>query len=263
MSEMTGQEVIIKCNEANIAYITLNRPYAYNALSSELMAELQATLDHISIDHSIKVVVLSGAGKGFCAGHDLKELKGKNNIEFHSQIFDQCSKLMKSIVRLPQPVIASVHGIATAAGCQLVASCDLAVASETATFGTPGVNIGLFCSTPMVAVSRKIPRKQVMAMLLTGEHISAAKAVDTGLINESVPLETLPTRTKELALQIASKSPKVLAIGKEAFYRQIEMPLDEAYDYTSAVMVKNMQLADADEGIAAFIDKRTPMWQQS
>ncbi len=253
----------LKRVENGIAFVTMNRPEAYNALSSGLMTELQKVFDGITEDRSVKAVVLAGAGKGFCAGHDLKELSGNDRPEFHARLFEQCSTLMKSIVRLPQPVIACVHGIATAAGCQLVATCDLAVAGDTASFGTPGVNIGLFCSTPMVAVSRKMPRKQVMAMLLTGERITAAKAVDAGLINEAVPAERLEARTKELAAAIAAKSPKVLAIGKEAFYRQAEMPLDEAYAYTEEVMVKNMRLADASEGISAFIGKREPVWQES
>lgn len=249
--------------EDGIAFITLNRPESYNALSSELMGELQHAFDEIAQDRAVKVVVLSGKGKGFCAGHDLKELNGHSEPEFHSQLFSQCTKLMMSIVNLPQPVIACVHGIATAAGCQLVASCDLAVASEDASFATPGVNIGLFCSTPMVAVSRKIPRKQVMAMLLTGEKIAASKAMQYGLINEVVKIETLQVRATEIATTIAKKSPAVLTIGKEAFYRQAEMTLEDAYTYTSQVMVQNMQLADTSEGISAFIGKRQPVWSDS
>lgn len=249
--------------ENGIAFVTLNRPESYNALSFKLMGELQHVFDEIAQDRSVKVVVLSGKGKGFCAGHDLKELNSRSEPEFHSQLFSQCTKLMISIVNLPQPVIACVHGTATAAGCQLVASCDLAVASEDASFATPGVNIGLFCSTPMVAVSRKIPRKQVMAMLLTGEKISAFKAVEYGLINEVVKAEALQVRATEIATTITQKSPAVLTIGKEAFYRQAEMTLEDAYTYTSRVMVQNMQLADTSEGISAFIGKRQPMWSDS
>ena len=263
MPHDTGRELALRRDEDGIAFVTMNRPEAYNALSSGLMAELQQVFDQIAEDRAVKAAVLAGAGKGFCAGHDLKELRNSSDSEFHSRLFAQCSTLMKTIVRLPQPVIACVHGIATAAGCQLVATCDLAVASDTASFGTPGVNIGLFCSTPMVAVSRKMPRKQVMSMLLTGERISAQKAAETGLINEAVPAGRLEARAREIASLIAAKSPRVLAIGKEAFYRQAEMPLDDAYDYTSSVMVKNMQFADASEGISAFIDKRRPVWPES
>lgn len=263
MSDHSHNSLVTQKNKNGISFVTLNRPKAYNALSSKLMTELQNVIDHISQDSSIKVVIFSGSGKGFCAGHDLKELRKNDKAKFHEQLFFQCSALMMSIMRLPQPVIASVHGIATAAGCQLVASCDLAVASEEATFGTPGVNIGLFCSTPMVAVSRKIPRKQMMSMLLTGERIDANKALEIGLINETVAPDQLTSRVFEIAKTIASKSPQVLAIGKEAFYQQLEMPIDEAYQYTSEVMVKNMQFADAKEGISAFVDKRKPDWQQS
>ncbi len=256
-------ELVVQQRESGVAYVTMNRPDAYNALSSALMTELQRTFDLISRDRSVKIVVLSGSGKGFCAGHDLKELRSQKEPDFHKTLFDQCSHLMQTLVRLPQPVIARVHGIATAAGCQMVASCDLAIASEASWFATPGVNIGLFCSTPMVAVSRKVPRKQVMAMLLTGDRLDATAAAAAGLINEVVPHAKLEQRVDEMASVIAAKSPKVLAIGKEAFYRQLEMPLDDAYAYTSEVMVQNMQLADADEGISAFIEKRAPVWTRS
>ncbi len=257
------QELTLCSCENGIAFVTMNRPNSYNALSSELMTSLQQVFDDIAQDRTTKVVVLSGKGKGFCAGHDLKELKSRNDPEFHMQLFSQCSKLMMSIVHLPQPVIACVHGIATAAGCQLVASCDLAIASKSASFATPGVNIGLFCSTPMVAVSRKMPRKQVMAMLLTGEKITAPKALEFGLINAIADEENLHQKSRDLAAKIADKSPSVLTIGKEAFYRQAEMGLEDAYAYTSQVMVENMQLSDASEGIAAFIDKRPPNWTSS
>ena len=207
------------------------------------------------------MVVIAGMGQAFCAGHDLKEIRSNNRREIFDGLLAQCSTLMTSIVRLPKPVIARVHGIATAAGCQLVASCDMAIASENATFATPGVNIGLFCSTPMVAVSRAVPRKQTMEMLLTGEEISANTAKDFGLVNKVVPEKELELVTRELASKIASKSPLTLRVGKEAFYRQLEMDLDSAYRYTSEVMAENMMAADAREGISAFLEKRIPNWK--
>jgi len=206
------------------------------------------------------VVVIKGAGKGFCAGHDLQEMKVNNNETFLENFFAQCCVLMQAIVNLPQPVIAQVHGTAAAAGCQLVASCDLAFADDNATFATPGVNIGLFCSTPMVAVSRKINRKKMMEMLLLGDKIDSKTAVEHGLINRRVPGKLLNEAVSEIANKIASKSPLTLKIGKEAFYKQLEMPLSEAYEYTSKVMIQNMQARDAEEGISAFIEKRLPVW---
>ena len=206
------------------------------------------------------MVVIKGAGKGFCAGHDLQEMKVNNNETFLENFFAQCCVLMQAIVNLPQPVIAQVHGTAAAAGCQLVASCDLAFADDKATFATPGVNIGLFCSTPMVAVSRKINRKKMMEMLLLGDKIDSKTAVEHGLINRRVPGKLLNEAVSEIANKIASKSPLTLKIGKEAFYKQLEMPLSEAYEYTSKVMIQNMQARDAEEGISAFIEKRLPVW---
>jgi enoyl-CoA hydratase/carnithine racemase len=245
-----------------IARLTLNRPRQYNALSVDLMGALQAALDDIAADSAVRVVILEGAGRGFCAGHDLKELRARSgDREFFQAVFKQCSRLMLSITSLPQPVIAKVHGIATAAGCQLVATCDLAVADEAAQFGTPGVNIGLFCSTPMVALSRAVPRKQAMEMLLTGETIDAATAVGFGLVNHAVPADALEARTLDLARNIIAKSPLTLKIGKEAFYRQVEYGLVEAYAYTAQVMTTNMLARDAEEGIDAFIEKRKPQWQ--
>lgn len=243
-----------------VATVTLNRPGAYNALSIEMMEALISEFDRIDKDASIAVVVLAANGKGFCAGHDLKELQTNPDTDFREKTFQTCSKLMLGITRLRQPVIAQVHGIATAAGCQLVATCDLAIASETARFGTPGVNIGLFCSTPQVALSRAVHRKQAMEMLLTGELIPSDKALEIGLINRVVPDPELGDATAALATKIAAKSHKVLKIGKEAFHRQIEMPLAEAYEYTGAVMVENMGYQDASEGISAFIEKRPPIW---
>ena len=253
-------KVLLRHNARDIAWLTLNRPKAYNALSGDLMSELISSLNSIANERDIKVVVIKGAGKGFCAGHDLQEMKVNNNETFLENFFEQCCVLMQAIVNLPQPVIAQVHGTAAAAGCQLVASCDLAFADDNATFATPGVNIGLFCSTPMVAVSRKINRKKMMEMLLLGDKIDSRTAVEHGLINRSVPSKLLNEAVSEVANKIASKSPLTLKIGKEAFYKQLEMPLSEAYEYTSKVMIQNMQARDAEEGISAFIEKRLPVW---
>ena len=253
-------KVLLRHNARDIAWLTLNRPKAYNALSGDLMSELISSLNSIANERDIKVVVIKGAGKGFCAGHDLQEMKVNNNETFLENFFAQCCVLMQAIVNLPQPVIAQVHGTAAAAGCQLVASCDLAFADDKATFATPGVNIGLFCSTPMVAVSRKINRKKMMEMLLLGDKIDSKTAVEHGLINRRVPGKLLNEAVSQVANKIASKSPLTLKIGKEAFYKQLEMPLSEAYEYTSKVMIHNMQARDAEEGISAFIEKRLPVW---
>lgn len=260
VAEDFDSALVLRSDAGGITRLTLNRPKAYNALSIGLMAALQSELDAIAGDSSVKVVTLEGAGKGFCAGHDLREMRSRTDAAFHEQVFAACSRLMLSITELPQPVIAKVHGIATAAGCQLVATADLAIATDGTRFGTPGVNIGLFCSTPMVAVSRAIPRKQVMEMLLTGEMIDAETAIQHGLINRAVPEAELDDAVAKMAGRIASKSPLVLKTGKKAFYRQLEMPLSEAYAYTSKVMVENMQARDATEGIDAFIEKRSPKW---
>jgi len=253
-------KVLLRHNARDIAWLTLNRPKAYNALSSDLMSELISSLSSIANERDTKVVVIKGAGKGFCAGHDLQEMKVNNNETFLENFFAQCCVLMQAIVNLPQPVIAQVHGTAAAAGCQLVASCDLAFADYNATFATPGVNIGLFCSTPMVAVSRKINRKKMMEMLLLGDKIDSKTAVEHGLINRRVPGKLLNEAVSQVANKIASKSSLTLKIGKEAFYKQLEMPLSEAYEYTSKVMIQNMQARDAEEGISAFIEKRLPVW---
>ena len=258
----TDTPLLLRRDEDAIARLTLNRPRQYNALSAALMSELQAALDDIAETSAIRAVIIEGAGRGFCAGHDLKELRGRGGDRaFFQAIFQQCSRLMTSIVSLPQPVIAKVHGIATAAGCQLVATCDLAVADAASHFGTPGVNIGLFCSTPMVALSRAVPRKQAMEMLLTGEMIDAAEAARLGLINRAVAAEELEAETLTLAEKVVAKSPLTLKIGKEAFYRQVEYGLVEAYAYASQVMTTNMLARDAEEGIDAFIEKRKPEWQ--
>jgi enoyl-CoA hydratase/carnithine racemase len=255
------QAVLLREDHDGIAWLTLNRPAARNALSVGLMAALQAALDAISRDRAIKVVVIAANGPGFCAGHDLREMRANPGRAIYEKLFTQCANLMISIVKLPQPVIARVHGIATAAGCQLVASCDLAVAADDARFATPGVNIGLFCSTPMVALSRAVSRKPAMEMLLTGEMISAQQARDWGLINRVVAPASLDAEVTKLAQQISSKSPLVVKIGKQAFYRQAELGLDVAYAYASEVMTTNMLARDAEEGIDAFLQKRPPVWE--
>ncbi len=252
--------LVLREDAPGVATLSLNRPAAYNALSTELMAALQAELQAVARDEHVKVVVLAGAGKGFCAGHDLRELRSRPERGFYERVFAQCSELMLTIVSLPKPVIARVHGVATAAGCQLVASCDLAVAAQSARFGTPGVNIGLFCSTPMVALSRAVGRKAAMRMLLTGELIDAPAALRLGLISDVVPDAALASATQKLAQDIAAKSPLTLAIGKEAFYRQAEMDLANAYRYASEVMTRNMLAHDAEIGIDAFLHKTAPVW---
>ena len=247
----------------HIVRIELTNGKKYNPLSLDLIRALTKALKEVSSQAKVKVLIISSEGPGFSAGHDLDELrKNKNNKEFFKLLFNECSILMQTIMTLPQPVIAEVSGIAAAAGCQLVASCDLAVASEQASFMTPGVNIGLFCSTPMVAVSRNISRKKIMEMLLTGEKINSQDAVQFGLINHSVPREQLRNKTMNLAKLIASKPSSTVKIGKEAFYRQVEMPINEAYNYTSEVMTANMMEIDAQEGINAFLDKRHPNWNE-
>jgi enoyl-CoA hydratase/carnithine racemase len=254
------QQVLLRRDADGVAWLTLNRPPARNALSIGLMQALVAELDAIETDPATKVVVIGGAGPAFCAGHDLRELRSRPERAAYQATFELCSRLMTRIVRLSKPVIARVHGVATAAGCQLVASCDLAVAATTARFATPGVNIGLFCCTPMVALSRNVGRKAAMEMLLTGELIDAARARELGLVNRVVPEAELDAAVAALAGQIAAKSPLTLAIGKGAFYRQAEMGLDDAYAYVSEVMTRNMLARDAAEGIDAFLAKRTPVW---
>jgi enoyl-CoA hydratase/carnithine racemase len=254
------EDLVLREDRSGVAWLTLNRPRARNALSVALMAALDAALAEAGAERSVRAVVIAGAGPAFCAGHDLREIRANPGREAYSALFRQCSELMLRIVRLPKPVIARVHGVATAAGCQLVASCDLAVAADTARFATPGVNIGLFCSTPMVALSRAVGRKAAMEMLLTGELISAERARDIGLVNRIVPEAELDAAVAALAALIAAKSPHVLAIGKEAFYRQAEMDLDAAYRYAAETMTRNMLARDAGEGIDAFLEKRTPQW---
>ncbi len=260
MNDQAVEPALLRESRAGVATLTLNRPRQRNALSMALMADLIAALSEIRTDSSVKAVILRANGPGFCSGHDLKEMRADAREEAYQAIFERCCRMMTAIVELPQPVIARVNGIATAAGCQLVATCDLAIASDNARFATPGVNIGLFCSTPMVALSRNVSRKHAMEMLLTGEMIDAATAERFGLINRAVPEEELDSTVDELANKIVSKSPLVLKIGKEAFYKQLEHGLKEAYEYTAAVMVRNMMADDATEGIDAFLQKRTPTW---
>jgi len=244
-----------------ISRIKLNEPSTYNALSSKTLESLINIFKSLNDENKTKVIIIEGSGKGFSAGHDLKEIRSLKSKLKYNKLFNLCSKLMLEIIEGKKPVIAKVHGAAFAAGCQLVASCDLAVSSDDATFATPGVNIGLFCSTPMVAVSRKVSRKKTMKMILTGDPIDAKYAKEIGLINDHCPLSKLEDEVLKLAKKIASKSNLTIKIGKKAFYKQIEMPLNKAYKYTSKVMTKNMLALDAKEGISAFLEKRKPHWQ--
>ena len=253
-------DILLRDDSDNIATLTLNRPAARNALSMGLMQALDDALASIALDRSVKAVIVAANGPAFCAGHDLREIRATPTRQAYEAVFALCSRLMQRIVRLPKPVIARVHGVATAAGCQLVASADLAVAADTARFATPGVDIGLFCSTPMVALTRAVGRKAAMEMLLTGDMVPAERARELGLINTVVPEAELVSATRALALRIASKSPLTVAIGKEAFYRQAEMDLTDAYAYASEVMTRNMMARDAAEGIDAFLGKREPRW---
>jgi enoyl-CoA hydratase/carnithine racemase len=258
--------ILLQENVGSIRLLTLNRPAARNSLSEGLIAELHGALKQIHDDNSVRAVVIAANGPAFSAGHDMKELTARRSDAdrgraYFGQIMNACSAMMQAVVLLPKPVVAAVQGIATAAGCQLVASCDLAVASEAAGFATPGVDIGLFCSTPMVALSRNIPRKQAMEMLLTGEPISAATAKNIGLVNRVVAAGTERDAAIALAQKVALKSAYTVKLGKEAFYRQAEMSLADAYRYAAEVMTENMMARDAEEGIGAFIEKREPKWQ--
>src|SRR6201986_3679501 len=258
--------ILLRETVGSIAVLTLNRPAARNSLSEAMIGELHAALDDIRDDAKVRAVVLAANGPAFSAGHDMKELTARRSDAgrgraYFAEIMNACSAMMQAIVHLPKPVVAAVQAIATAAGCQLVASCDLAVASETATFATPGVDIGLFCSTPMVALSRNIPRKQAMEMLLTGEAVPAARARDIGLINRVVAAGTERDAAIALAQQVALKSAYTVKLGKAAFYRQAEMNLADAYRFAAEVMTENMMARDAEEGIGAFIEKRAPKWE--
>jgi enoyl-CoA hydratase/carnithine racemase len=265
MTASNAPPLLLTATSGGVLRLILNRPQARNALSSELMAQLIAALDGAAADNATRVVVIAAQGPVFSSGHDLKEMArhradGDAGAVAYAGLFAQCSKLMQAIVRHPKPVIAEVQGVATAAGCQLVASCDLAVASTSARFATPGVDIGLFCSTPMVALSRNVPRKAAMEMLLTGETVEPEEAKSIGLINRVVAPEILESETMALANLIATKPRHTLKVGKEAFYRQLEMPLSEAYDFASKVMTENMLDGEACEGIGAFLEKREPKW---
>jgi enoyl-CoA hydratase/carnithine racemase len=258
-----SEPVLLESLKDGVLRLVLNRPGARNALSVGLMAALQDALKRAAADKGCRVVVIAGAGPAFCAGHDLRELRADPTRAAYQRVFAQCSELMLQIVRLPKPVIAEVHGIATAAGCQLVATCDLAVAAADARFATPGVNIGLFCSTPMVALSRAVGRKAAMEMLLTGGLVDAADARALGLVNRVVPPAELAAAAMGLAHEIGAKSALTLAIGKEAFYAQAELGLAEAYRYAAEVMTRNMLAEDAGEGIDAFLAKRPPVWHDA
>ncbi len=259
--QLDNESILLRADDAGVTTLTLNRPAQYNALSSDLLDALQAALDDIDRDESIRVVIIAGNGKAFCPGHDLKEMRSSEAREFHQALFEKCSRMMLTINRLRQPVIAQVNGIATAAGCQLVANCDLAVAAEDARFAVSGINVGLFCSTPAVPLSRNMHRKQALQMLLTGDFISAQTALQYGLVNEVVPADELGTVTRELAQKIVAKSAHAIALGKQMFYQQLPLDLSEAYAYAAERMACNMDSADAREGIDAFIEKRKPEWK--
>ena len=258
---VSPEPVLLRSDDDGVATLTLNRPAKFNALSEELLTSLQNELDQIAQDETLKVVIIAAHGKAFSAGHDLKEMRSSEDRAYHQALFDQCGRMMVSINRLPQPVIAQVHGIATAAGCQLVANCDLAVASDDARFAVSGINFGLFCSTPSVPLSRNLPRKKAMQMLLTGDFISAAEAKAYGLVNEVVPAAELASATRALAAKITAKSALSIKLGKDMFYKQLQMDLADAYAYASERMACNMDSHDAREGIDAFIQKRKPEWK--
>jgi len=257
-----ASNIVVESPVNGISRIKLNEPGTYNALSSKTLKSLINIFKRLNNENKTKVIIIEGSGKGFSAGHDLKEIRSlKNKKKEYKKLFNTCSKLMLEIIEGRKPVIAKVHGAAFAAGCQLVASCDLAISSDDAIFATPGVNIGLFCSTPMVAVSRKVNRKRTMKMLLTGDSINADHAKEMGLINDHFPISRLEDEVLNLAKKIASKSNLTIKIGKKAFYKQLEMPLNRAYNYTSKVMAENAMYLDAKEGISAFLEKRKPNWK--
>jgi enoyl-CoA hydratase/carnithine racemase len=260
-AELPDDAILLRQDDGGIATLTLNRPRQYNALSEALLDQLQTAFDEIAADDSVRVVVLAARGEAFCAGHDLKEMRASPNRAYYEALFKKCSKMMTSMVRLPVPVIARIHGIATAAGCQLVANADLAVASTDSTFGTSGINVGLFCMTPGVALSRNISRKRAFEFLFTGDIVPAERAREFGLVNRVVPAEALDQAIADYTDSIIGKSQAAVAAGKRVFYRQIEMGLEPAYDYASEEMALNMMFHDAGEGIDAFIGKRKPVWR--
>ncbi|MBT4934702.1 MAG: enoyl-CoA hydratase [Rhodospirillaceae bacterium] len=253
--------LILRNDLGGVATLTLNRPDQRNALSVDLMSAIEAELATIATDETVRAVVIAANGPAFCAGHDMKEMRANPDEKYYLDLFEQCSRMMLAINRLPQPVIARIHALATAAGCQLVATCDLAVAGHSAWFATPGVHIGLFCSTPMVALSRNVGRKQAMEMLLTGDRVEAEQAERWGLINKAVDDDKLDQTIADITAKLVTKSPLTLAIGKEAFYAQIDMDVEAAYAYASQTMTRNMLARDAEEGIDAFLEKRQPTWQ--
>lgn len=255
-----GSEILLREDSDGVCYLTLNRLDAYNALSMEMMQTLSAELDKITEDISVRVVVVRGGGKGFCAGHDLKQMLGEGQESYYQATFDTCSELMQRIVNLPVPVIAQVHGVATAAGCQLVASCDLAIAEDSTIFAVNGIDAGLFCSTPQVALSRNIPRKAALEMLMLGERIDAERALTLGLLNRVVTKETLAETAEGFADKAAMRSRTVIALGKQAFYKQVELSIEQAYKVMSETIVDNLMMPDAACGMEAFIEKKKPEW---
>jgi enoyl-CoA hydratase/carnithine racemase len=261
LNEVSAEAILIRDDDNGIATLTMNRPEQFNALSSDLLFELQAALDDISADARIRVVIIGANGRGFCAGHDLKEIRSSADKAFHQALFDRCSKVMLTINSMPQPVIAQIDGIATAAGCQLVANCDLAVATMESRFAVSGINLGLFCSTPAVPLSRNLSRKQAMQMLLTGDFISAEQAQSYGLINDVVNNNELKQATMDLAHKIAAKSPLAIKLGKQMFYQQLTLDLSAAYAFAGERMACNMDSEDAREGVDAFMQKRRPEWK--
>ena len=261
LATAADEPLLLRRDQDGVATLTLNRPKQYNALSEEMLAALQAELDALGEDKTARVVVLAGAGKAFCAGHDLKQMRSKPGQAYYERLFGQCGRMMRSLLALPQPVIARVQGVATAAGCQLVATCDLAVASSEARFATSGIGVGLFCMTPGVALSRNLGRKRAFEMLFTGDFVDAASALELGLVNRVAAPEALDDEVAALAERMVSKSGAAIAAGKRVFYKQLEMDLDAAYDYAAREMACNMMFADAAEGIDAFIGKRKPVWQ--
>ncbi len=261
MTKNTNTHLIININDS-IIELTLDRPTKMNVLSFDMLTELQNALDMIANDKSIRVVILSATGKAFCTGHDLKDMRSNYTIDYQKKLFNKCSKVMLSILKLPQPVIAKVNGIATASGCQLVATCDLAIAASSATFATSGINNGLFCTTPAVAVSRNVSRKHALEMLFTGDFIDSKRAEEIGLVNRVVADDLLNDSVNKLANTLSSKSAYGLSLGKAAFYKQLEMGISDAYSYTGPIMAMNVMDTDAAEGFDAFIEKREPEWDQ-
>jgi enoyl-CoA hydratase/carnithine racemase len=261
-TRMTGEDepYVVRTDRGGMVTLTLNRAKQFNALSQAMIGALQLHLDAVSTDAAVRVVVIAGAGKAFCAGHDLKEMRANHDKAFMQDLFRRCGKMMMTLTQMPQPVIARVHGIATAAGCQLVSMCDLAVAVDTARFATSGINVGLFCATPGVGLSRNLGRKQALEMLLTGDFIDAQTALQQGLVNRVVASDALDVEVEQLARSIIAKSSVAIGMGKQMFYKQLEMGLEAAYQYASEVMACNMMTADAGEGIDAFIGKRAAVW---